>query len=105
MARDANAYIAVLVIGLHFPEAESLKARRRELAPLLTHLRGRLGLSVSEVEHQEVWQRATLVAALTSHSLARLHASLDGIERWLEARCPQGVRIERIVTSLEDLRA
>lgn len=105
MAGRGNAYVAVLVIDLHFPDAASLKARRRELAPLLTHLRGRLGLTVSEVDHQDTWQRARLVAAITSGSLGRLEAGADRVERWLEASCPQGVRVQRIVTSLEDLGA
>jgi hypothetical protein len=29
---------------------------------------------------------------------------VDNIERWLDSRCPDGVRVERIVASLEDLR-
>jgi hypothetical protein len=28
---------------------------------------------------------------------------VDNVERWLEARCPDGVRVERIVASVEDL--
>ena len=30
----ATGYVGVIVIGLHFPEADSLKGRRRELAPV-----------------------------------------------------------------------
>jgi uncharacterized protein len=100
----SDGYVAVLVIHLHFPEAHSLKAKRSELNAVKAHLRGRLGLSVAEVDHQDTWQRSTLTAALTGRSIAYLEEATDGVERYLEARFPDGVRIERTVTSVEDLR-
>ena len=98
-----SAFLAVLVVHLHFPQAESLKGRRRELAPVKAFL-ARQGAAVSEVGHQESWQRATLLAALTGGTAARLESAADGIERWLDARFPSGVRVERSLHSLEDLR-
>ena len=98
-----SGFVAVLVIDLHFPEAESLKAKRKELASIKAQLRGRLGLSVAEVDHHDLWQRARLTAALTSGSLATLSAAADNVERWLLARCPEGVSIQRTVASVEDL--
>jgi hypothetical protein len=32
-----------------------------------------------------------------------LAAAADNVERWLEARWPDNVRIQRILTSVEDL--
>ena len=58
---------------------------------------------MAEVDHQDLWQRARLTAALTGRSLAVLTTAADNVERWLEARWPDSVRIERIVTSVEDL--
>jgi uncharacterized protein len=99
-----SGFVAVLVIDLHFPEAGSLKGKRRELASIKAQLRGRLGAAVAEVDHHDLWQRARLTAALTSGSLAALSAAADNLERWLLARCPEGVRVERIVHSVEDLQ-
>lgn len=99
-----SGFIAVLVIDLHFPEAESLKAKRKELSSIKAQLRGRLGLSVAEVEYHDLWQRARLTAALTSGSLATLVAAADNVERWLLARCPDGVSVGRTVASVEDLQ-
>ena len=56
-------------IHLHFPEAGSLKAKRKELSSVKAQLHTRLGVAVAEVDHQDIWQRATLAAALTSGSL------------------------------------
>ena len=99
----ASGFVALLVIDLHFPEAESLKAKRRELSSIKAQLHTRLGAAVSEVDHQDLWQRARLTAALTSGSLSTLSAAADGIERWLESRCPEGVAVQRVIASVEDL--
>ncbi len=99
-----SGFVAVLLIDLHFPDAASLKGKRKELSSIKAQLRGRMGAAVAEVDHQDLWQRARLTAALTSGSLVTLGTALDNIERWLDSRCPEGVRIERLVVSVEDLR-
>jgi uncharacterized protein len=99
-----SGFVAVLVIDLHFPEAESLKGKRRELSSIKAQLHGRLGAAVAEVDHHDLWQRARLTAALTSRSLANLTANADNLERWLDARCPERVRVERVLASVEDLQ-
>ena len=98
-----SAYVALLRVHLHFPEAGSLKAKRAELQSVKAHLHGRHGLTVAEVEHQELWQRSTLAAALTGGSLGHLEAAVDRVVRWLEARFAEQVRVERILASFEDL--
>jgi uncharacterized protein len=99
-----GGFVAVLVIELHFPEAGSLKGKRRELSSIKAQLHGRLGVTVAETGYQDLWQRATLTAAITGGSLHRLSAAADEVERWVLARCPEGARVERLVASVEDLR-
>ncbi len=93
----------MLVIELHFPGAESLKAKRKDLSSIKALLHTRFGASVAETAHQDLWQRSTLVAVLASPSARVLDESLDAIERWLIERCPSGVRVERLLASLDDL--
>jgi uncharacterized protein YlxP (DUF503 family) len=100
----SSAFVCVLLIHLHFPDAGSLKGKRKELSSVKAQLHSRLGAAVAEVDHQDLWQRSTLAAALTGGSAGRLQAAADGVERWLDARFPQGVRVERIFTSVDDLR-
>ncbi len=102
MAVDGG-FVAVIVIELHFPEAGSLKSKRRELSSIKAQLHGRLGAAVSETGHQDLWQRATLTAALTGGSLHRLSAAADQLERWVLARSPDGSSVQRLVASVEDL--
>ena len=101
---DPNGFVALLEIELHFPDAGSLKAKRKELAPVRAHLEHRVGAAVAEVGHQDRWQRATLLAALVAGSTPPLDAAADRLEGWLDARFPHGARVERTVASLRDLR-
>jgi uncharacterized protein len=100
---SGSGFVAVLVIDLHFPDAGSLKTKRKELSSIKAQLHGRLGAAVSEVEHQDLWQRARLTAALTGGSLPVLAAAVDNVERWLHARWPDNVQVQRIVTSVQEL--
>jgi len=101
---SGSGFVAVLVIDLHFPEAGSLKAKRKDLSSVKAQLHGRLGAAVSEIGHQDTWQRSTLAAALTGGSLQIVSAHADRVQRWLESRLPDGVRVERLVASIDDLR-
>jgi uncharacterized protein YlxP (DUF503 family) len=102
---SGSGFVAVLVIDLHFPEAESLKSKRKELSSIKAQLNRRLGVAVAEVDHQDLWQRARLTAALTGGSLVQLSSAADKVERWIMARWPEGVHVQRVVASVEDLVA
>ena len=45
-----GGFVAVLVIDLHFPDAGSLKGKRKELSSLKAQLRQRLGVAVGKRE-------------------------------------------------------
>lgn len=100
---DDDAYVALLLVHLHFPDAGSLKAKRKDLASVKAQLRGRMGVAVSEVGHQDLWQRATLAAALTGGSLGVLEHAADRVEDFLLKRFPESCRIERTVASFGDV--
>jgi uncharacterized protein YlxP (DUF503 family) len=100
-----SGFVAVLVVDLHFPQAHSLKGKRKDLSSIKAQLRGRLGATVAETGYHDLWQRSQLTAALTGGSLRTLSAAVDNVERWLQARCPDGVSVERLFASVEDLRS
>jgi hypothetical protein len=101
---SAGGFVAVLIIDLHFPDASSLKGKRKELSSIKAGLHNRMGAAVAEIDHHDLWQRATLTAALTGGSLQALSTAADKAERWLESRVPDGVRVQRIVASVEELQ-
>ena len=99
----SSGYVALVLVHLHFPEAGSLKAKRKELSSLKTQLSGRLGVAVSEVDHQDLWQRATLAVACTAATASGAEESASRVERFVEARHPEGVRFETVVTGIGEL--
>jgi len=100
-----STFVVLLQVHLHFPDSGSLKAKRAELNSVKAHLRQRMGASVAEVGYQDSWQRSTLAVSVTGGSAGRCDGAADAIQRALDARFPQGVRIERRLASWDDLDA
>ena len=90
-------------VHLFFPEAGSLKGKRAELNRVKAFLRERLHTSVAEVGHQDTWQRSTLAVAIAARSVTLAMNTVDTVQRALDGRFPQGVRIEYRLASWEDL--
>lgn len=101
----SESFVVLLRVHLHFPAAGSLKAKRAELNHIKAMLRQRLGATVAEVDHQDQWQRSTLAVALCAGTPGRAAEGADAICRMLDARFPDGVRVERRIASWEDLEA
>ena len=99
----SDTFVVLLRVHLFFPESGSLKAKRAELNSIKAHLRQRMGASVAEVAYQDSWQRSTLAIALAGGSAGRCDDAADSICRALDARFPQGVRVERRLASWGDL--
>ena len=60
------SFLCLIEIELRFPQGGSLKGKRKEIVSLKEQLRRRFGAAVAETEHHELWQRATLTAALVA---------------------------------------
>ena len=61
------ARVAVGTVELHLPDVGSLKGKRHVLKGLKEKLRQRFEVAVAEVDHHDMWQRATLAVACVSH--------------------------------------
>lgn len=59
---------ALVTVEVHVPASGSLKAKRGVLKQLIAALRRELNVSVAEVDHQDLWQRATLGVAIAAGS-------------------------------------
>jgi uncharacterized protein YlxP (DUF503 family) len=93
----AGGYVGILSVELHFPEAGSLKGKRRYVKSATAQLRERFGASVAEVDHHELWQRAGLAVACAARGHRELQEHLDAIVRYLGAQEYELVRAEREV--------
>ena len=99
------AFVVLMRVHLHFPGVGSLKGKRAELNRVKAHLRERCGATVAEVAHHDTWQRSTLAVAITAGSPGRCADSAEAVRRLLDARFPDGVRIERRIASWDDLES
>jgi uncharacterized protein YlxP (DUF503 family) len=97
------AYLLALTIHLHLPENGSLKGKRKELLSVKAALSRRFGAAVAEVDHHELWQRSTIAAGLVGRSASELEQLGAALERYLEGRFPDGIRVERRLVSFSDL--
>ena len=102
---DERAYVVLMRVHLFFPESGSLKGKRAELNRVKALLRERLHTSVAEVGHQDSWQRSTLAVAIAARSAALAQDTVDTVQRALDGRFPQGVRIEYRLASWDDLES
>ena len=100
-----QAYVAVLLVDLHFPDAGSLKAKRKDVQSVKAQIHGRLGAAVAEVGGQDTWQRSTLSVALTSGSAHEVDRAADRVERFVIDRFPDTSTVRRYLVSSEDLGA
>jgi uncharacterized protein YlxP (DUF503 family) len=98
-------HAAAVCFDLHVPESRSLKAKRAAIRPVVDGLRHRFKVSVAEVDHQDTWQRSTLLAAVCAGGHGRVADHADAVERWLESRLPEGIRVERRIASWADLES
>lgn len=98
----AAGFVAILTVELHFPEAASLKGKRHFVRSAKDNLRNRFGASVAEVDHHDLWQRATLTAAFVSRSSREAEELADGAERWLASGDWVLVRYDRLLLSPDD---
>jgi uncharacterized protein YlxP (DUF503 family) len=66
--------VGVLTLEIHLPYAHSLKEKRAVLLKMRDRLRARFNVAVAELDHQDVWQTATLGVVSISDSQILLEA-------------------------------
>ena len=71
--------LGICRIDLFLPESRSLKAKRQVIKGLKDRIRNRFNVSVAEVEHQSLWQRATLGLAMVSDEKGHIDRTLQQI--------------------------
>ena len=76
-------HAAALEIELHLPDSGSLKEKRSVIRHLLDTSRRRFGVSGSEVDHQDLRQRAVLGFAVVAPTVGRVEEVLDRVERFV----------------------
>jgi uncharacterized protein YlxP (DUF503 family) len=89
--------IGLCRVVLYLPECGSLKSKRNLLASIVTRIRSKFNVSVSEIEDNELWQRATLGVAIVSNEARYANRVLSKVVDLVKA----DVRVELLDHSLE----
>ena len=97
-----SGFVAILVAELHFPEAGSLKGKRKYVKSAKAQLQNRFGASVAEVDHHELWQRARLTLSCVAREHREVEELLAGAERYLAGQAFELSRVERQLVTLDE---
>jgi uncharacterized protein len=97
-----GGYVGILSVELHFPEAGSLKGKRRFVKSAKAQLQNRFGASVAEVDHHDRWQRARLTIACVAREHNEADRLLEEAVRYLSGQEYELVSTEREVVRLEE---
>ncbi|MBA7646648.1 hypothetical protein ES703_54413 [subsurface metagenome] len=72
-------HIGVCRIELRLPENLSLKGKRRVVKSITTRVRSKFNVSVAEVDHQNLWQLATLGICCVSNDKRYINEVLSKV--------------------------
>lgn len=79
------ARVAVGTVEFHLPDVNSLKGKRQIVKSLKDRVRSRFEVAVAEVDHQDVWQRATLAVACISDDVRHAESVVAKAVGFIEA--------------------
>ena len=98
----ANGYVGILSVELHFPDAGSLKGKRKYVKSAKAQLQNRFGASVAEVDFHDLWQRSRLTLSCVAREEGEAGRLLDEAERYLNGQEYELVSRTREIVSLDD---
>ncbi len=76
--------IGLVTARLHFPDAQSLKDKRRVLRSVLDRALNRYNVSVAEVGDQNLWQVAELAFVTVAAEAPQVQERISAISKMLE---------------------
>jgi uncharacterized protein len=98
----AAGYVGILSVELHFPEAGSLKGKRKFVKSAKAQLQNRFGASVAEVDHHDLWQRARLTIACVAREHNEADRLLDEAVRYLNGQEYELVSMEKNILTTHE---
>jgi uncharacterized protein YlxP (DUF503 family) len=99
---STSGYVGIISVELHFPEAGSLKGKRKHVRSAKAQLQNRFGASVAEVDHHDLWQRARLTVACVAREHREAERLLAEAERYLAGQEYELAGVAREVVTLDD---
>ena len=71
--------VGLCTVELHFPDALSLKSKRKVLVSLKTRLQNRFNISVAEIGENDLWQKSIVGIATVANESSHVNQTLDHV--------------------------
>ena len=78
--------VGVVRVDIHFPEANSLKAKRKILLSIKDKIKNKFNVSVAELEDNDKWQRGVIGIAVISNDQKHANAVLSNVMNLINGR-------------------
>lgn len=84
MTSPVTLYVGIGRLEVHIPEARSLKAKRSHTRSLVERIRSRHHVLVTEIDYQNLHQRAAFAVCAFSTDAVDVEARLRRVERTID---------------------
>jgi hypothetical protein len=98
----AAGFVGIFSFELFLPESHSLKDKRMVVRSVKAQLANRVGCSIAEVDHHDVWQRARLTLACVAREAGEAERLVDDAERWLHGQPWELLGANRELVSIDE---
>ena len=71
--------VGIMTVELFIPLSDSLKSKRYAIKSIKERLKNRFNISISEVDNNDKWQRATLGVAMVSNETQYIESNLTKV--------------------------
>ena len=89
------SFVGLLSLELHFPSIQSLKEKRSILRSIKDRIR-KLNVGIAELNHQDLWQRATLGVVAIGQSKLNTEKALNSVVQEIDRHDPELIVVTTI---------
>lgn len=86
-------FVGIGRFELFIPEATSLKHKRQVLRSVTATVANKFNVSIAEVDHQDLWQRAALGVSCVSQTMGQCRKILQEVEKAVGRSALDGAEI------------
>lgn len=95
-------FVVYGTIDLYLPYSSSLKEKRKTVQAIISRVRKRFNISISEVDHHELWQRSTIGFSAVSASFAESELIISAIKETVYQYSDQAELINFLFNHISD---
>jgi len=71
--------IGLLTVEIYLPSVRSLKSKRQILKSIITKVRNKFNVSISETDNNDLWQRASLSCCIVTNEAAYANQVMEKV--------------------------